>query len=352
MEHKWGCRSFLTPDRVQGNIAHALNYVEGKGKYYGRFNIGVVSVNLPDIALSAHGDMDEFWRLFEERTELAHKALRCRIDKLSKVTSDVAPILWQHGAFARLKKHESIAPLLYGGYATASLGYVGLYECVKAMLGVSHTTEEGKNFGLQVMQALNDKCTQWKTEENIDYSLYGTPAESLVYKFATKLKKRWGDDLFTNLDGEDREFITNSYHIPVFEDINAFDKLSMESEFQKLSPGGAISYVEVPNMNNNIQAVLALIKHIYETIMYAEMNTRSDICNVCGYKGEIGISEEKATNSDGKEIVTRGWKCPQCGNTDPTKMNVSRRTCGYIGNSVNGWNQGKMDEFTMRVLHL
>ena len=344
-----GCRSFLTPDRIKGNPAHALNYREGEGKYYGRFNIGVVSVNLPDIALSADGDEEKFWTLFDERTELCHKALQCRIKRLENVTSDVAPILWQYGAFARLPKHAPIKSLLYGGYATASLGFVGLYECVKAFTGKSLTEPEGRKFGLEVMQALNDRCTEWKEEEDIDYSLYGTPAESLCYKFAKSLKKRFGDDVFIKMDGKDRNYLTNSYHVPVFQEIDAFTKLTKESEFQRLAPGGAISYVEIPNMVNNISAVLAIIKHIYNTIMYAELNTRNDICEVCGYEGEIQAVDQADYNGSLPHQIV--WRCPQCGNMDAGKMSVPRRVCGYI-NANNLTNAGKMNEYQDRVLHL
>ena len=338
-----GCRSFLTPDRIEGNPAKALNYDPDKGKYYGRFNNGVVTISLPDIAFSSGGDFDKFWDLFEERTELCHKALRVRIDRLSKVTSDVAPILWQDGAFARLNNHEKIEPLLYGGYSTISLGYAGLYECVRYMTGHSHTDgAEGEKFGLEVMQRLNDKCAQWKAEENIDYSVYGTPIETTTYKFAKKLKNRFGDDVFANLDGKDRNYITNSYHVPVFEEIDAFKKLELEARFQKLSPGGAISYVETPNLQNNIPAVLALIKAIYENIMYAELNTKSDYCSECGYDGEIVIDEDP--------FGKLSWRCPNCGNTDQDKMHVTRRTCGYIGTQF--WNQGRTQEIKDRVLHI
>ena len=341
-----GCRSFLTPDRTEGNIAKAKNYTEEKGKYYGRFNQGVVTINLADIALSAlkeaKNDKDKafdiFWKLFEERTELCHKALRIRYERLSKITSDAAPLLWQYGAFARLDKGESIKPLLHNGYSTISLGYAALYECVKAMTGKSHTDNgEGKNFALKVMKALNDKCQQWKQAENIDYSLYGTPIESTTYKFAKKLKERFGI-----IEGiTDRDYITNSYHVPVFEQIDAFTKLKLESEFQQLSPGGAISYIEVPNMQNNIPAVLEVINFIYDNIMYAELNTKSDYCQKCGYDGEIQIKGEPGNLY---------WKCPNCGNTDQDTMNVARRTCGYIGS--NFWNQGRTQEIRDRVIHL
>ena len=338
-----GCRSFLTPDRIKGNPANALNYVKNKSKYYGRFNMGVVTINLADIALSAHQlakqgapteeVFKEFWKIFDERTELCHRALRLRYERISKITSDAAPLLWQYGAFARLKKHESIKSLLHGGYSTLSLGYAALYECVKVMTGYSHTGK-GKEFGLQIMQKLNDKCAQWKKEEDIDYSLYGTPIESTTYKFAKCLKNRFGI-----IEGiTDRDYITNSYHVPVFEKIDAFSKLKLESEFQKLSPGGAISYVEVPNMQNNIQAVLQLINFIYNNIMYAEINTKSDYCQKCGYDGEILIDDNME------------WYCPNCGNRDHDTLNVARRTCGYIG--TNFWNYGRTEEIKERVIHL
>ena len=335
-----GCRSFLTPDRCSekvGNIAHALNYEEGKHKYYGRFNQGVVTINLVDVACSSEGDEDKFWEILEERLNLCHKALRAKHERLLGTPSDVAPIQWQHGALARLKPGEVIDPLLFNGYSTISLGYAGLAECVYFMKHVSHTSENGKEFGLKVMQALNDACGKWKTEENIDYSVYGTPLESTTYKFAKCLQKRFG-----KIPGvTDKNYITNSYHIRVTENINAFDKLTKEAEFQKLSPGGAISYVEVPNMQGNIPAVLAIIKHIYNTILYAELNTKSDQCEACGYNGEIQI-----VNKDGKLI----WRCPQCGCTDQNKMHVARRTCGYIGTQY--WNQGRTQEIAERVLHV
>lgn len=314
------CRSFLTPDRFTenniGNIANALNYVSGKHKYYGRFNQGVVTINLPDIALSSGGDEDMFWTIFNERTELCHKALQARHKRLEGTLSDVAPILWQHGAFARLKPGEKIDPLLHGGYSTLSLGYAGLYECVKYMTGHSHTDNGvGETFGLEVMQALNDKCSEWKAAENIDYSLYGSPIESTTYKFAKCLKKRFGV-----IEGiTDRDYITNSYHVPVFEEIDPFEKLAIESKFQKLSPGGAISYIECADLTHNTEAVLEVIKFIYNHIMYAELNTKSDYCQACGYDGEIKIVEENG------ELI---WECPNCGNRDKTKMNVARRTCG------------------------
>ena len=336
-----GCRSFLTPDRMLniGNIAKAKNYVEGKGKYYGRFNQGVVTINLPDVALSADGDMKEFWKIFDERLELCHRALQIRHKRLSKVTSDVAPILWQHGALARLEKGESIHELLHHGYSTISLGYAGLYECVKVMTGHSHTDNgPGKEFGLKVMQYLNDACAKWKAEENIDFSIYGTPMESTTYKFSKCLQERFG--IIPHVT--DKNYITNSYHVHVTEEINAFDKLTFEAQFQKLSPGGAISYVEVPNMENNIDAVLAIMQHIYENIMYAELNTKSDYCQVCGYSGEIQIVED-----ENHKLI---WECPNCGNHDQEKMNVARRTCGYIGTQF--WNQGRTQEIKERVMHL
>ena len=333
-----GCRSFLTSDMITENIANAGNYLEGKGKYYGRFNQGVVTISLPDAAFSSDGDFDKFWKIPEERCELCHEALKLRHEKLAGVTSDVAPILWQNGALARLAPGESIHKLLHSGYSTLSLGYAGLYECVKYMTGESHTSPEGKEFGLKVMQFLNDECNKWKAEEDIAYSVYGTPIESTTYKFAKCLKSRFGDDIFIKLDGKDRNYITNSYHVPVFEKINAFDKLSKEAEFQQLSPGGAISYIETPNMQQNIPAVLEVIKFIYDNIMYAELNTKSDYCNVCGYDGEILIDDNM------------NWYCPNCNNTDQTKMHVARRTCGYIGSQY--WNFGRTQEIKERVLHL
>jgi ribonucleoside-triphosphate reductase (formate) len=336
-----GCRSALTPDRFSaklGNIANAKNYIEGKHKYAGRFNQGVVTISLPDAALSSGGDMSKFWKIFDQRLELCHKALRLRHERLLGKTSDMAPILWQHGALARLKPGEKIDRLLYDGYSTLSLGYGGLYECVKYMTGVSHTDPKGKEFGLAVMQHMNDKCGEWKAAENIDYSLYGTPMESTTYKFATCLKKRFGDDVFIKLDGKDRAYITNSYHVPVFEQIGAFDKLALEAEFQKLSPGGAISYIETANLTGNPEAVLEVMKFIYNHIMYAELNTKSDFCQVCGYDGEMKID-------DGMN-----WYCPNCGNRDQRKMNVARRTCGYIGQKY--WNYGRTEEIKDRVVHL
>lgn len=343
-----GCRSFLTPDRFTdsgiGNIANAKNYEPGKHKYYGRFNQGVVTISLPDIAFSSEGDFDKFWELFEERTELCHKALRAKHDRLCGTLSDVAPILWQYGALARLGKHEKIDKLLYDGYSTISLGYAGLYECVKYMTGKSHSDEgPGEEFGLKVMQRLNDKCAQWKAAENIDYSLYGTPLESTTYKFAKSLKNRFGNDIFIKLDGFDRNYITNSYHIPVFEPIDAFEKLRIESKFQKLSPGGAISYIETPSMIRNVPALLEVIKYMYENIMYAEINTKSCYCEKCGYDGDIPLVDE-----DGK----LKWKCPSCGNDDNTTMDIAFRVCGYIGTAKNGGNQGRYGDIHDRVYHL
>ena len=332
-----GCRSFLTPDRTMslGNISKAKDYVKGKGKYYGRFNQGVVTINLPDVALSSKGDMNEFWKIFDERLELCHKALQIRHKRLSNVTSDVAPILWQNGALARLEKGESIHELLHHGYSTISLGYAGLYECVKVMTGHSHTDNgEGKEFGLKVMQHLNDMTSKWKKEEDIDYSVYGSPIETTTYKFAKCLKERFG--LIKGIT--DRGYITNSYHVPVFEEIDAFSKLKLESEFQKLSPGGAISYIETPNLQNNLEAVIEVIKFIYDNIMYAELNTKSDYCQKCGYTGEILIDDNLE------------WYCPSCGNRDHNTLNVARRTCGYIG--TNFWNKGRTQEIKERVLHI
>ena len=336
-----GCRSFLTPDRFTdagvGNIANAGNYEPGKHKYYGRFNQGVVTINLPDVALSAGGNIEKFWSIFDERLELCHRALRCRHDRLKGTLSDAAPILWQYGACARLKKGEPIDKLLYDGYSTISLGYAGLYECVKYMTGKSHTDPSATPFALSIMQKMNDKCKEWKTAENIDYSLYGTPLESTTYKFAKCLQKRFGV-----IEGvTDKGYITNSYHVHVTEPIDAFSKLKFEAQFQHLSPGGAISYVEVPNMQQNLEAVLQVMKFIYDNIIYAELNTKSDYCQVCGWDGEIDIVEE------GGKLI---WRCPKCGNTDQDKMNVARRTCGYIGTQF--WNQGRTQEIKERVLHL
>ena len=326
-----GCRSFLTPDKA------GLGE-NGKHKYYGRFNQGVVTINLVDVACSSNGDMDKFWDILEDRLELCHRALRCRHERLLGTPSDVAPILWQYGALARLKKGEKIDRLLYNNYSTISLGYAGLYEMCMRMLGVSHTDPKGKEFALKVMQKLNDKCAEWREAENISYSLYGTPMESTTYKFAKCLQKRFG--IIKNVT--DHNYITNSYHVNVRENIDAFTKLRFESDFQRLSPGGAISYVEVPNMQNNIPAVLSVMKYIYDNIMYAELNTKSDYCEVCGYDGEIKIVEDK----NGKLV----WECPNCGNRDQSKMSVARRTCGYIGTQF--WNQGRTQEIKERVLHV
>ena len=334
-----GCRSFLTPDRSGNgwdNIANAKNY-DGKPKYYGRFNQGVVTINLVDVALSANKDEEAFWRIFDERLELCHRALQCRHKRLKGTLSDVAPILWQYGALARLKKGETIDKLLYNGYSTISLGYAGLYECCMAMYGKSHTDPAVKPFALKVMQHMNNKCNEWKAAENIDYSLYGTPLESTTYKFAKCLQKRFG----IIKDVTDHEYITNSYHVNVREKIDAFSKLAFESEFQKLSPGGAISYIEVPNMQDNLEAVIAVMQFIYDHIMYAELNTKSDYCQVCGYDGEIQIVKD-----NGKLV----WECPHCHNRDQHKMNVARRTCGYIGTQY--WNQGRTQEIAERVTHL
>ncbi len=337
-----GCRSFLTPDRFTdegvGNIANAKNYVKGKHKYYGRFNQGVVTLNLVDIACSSGGDMTKFWSIFDDRLNLCYRALMCRHNRILGTKSDAAPVLWQYGALARLKKGECIDRLLFDGYSTISLGYAGLYECTKYMTGKSHTEEGGKEFALKVMTYMNDACATWKKEENIDFSIYGTPLESTTYKFAKSLQKRFG--IIPGVT--DKNYITNSYHVHVAEEIDAFTKLKFESEFQALSPGGAISYVEVPNMQDNIPAVIQVMRFIYENIMYAELNTKSDYCQVCGYNGEIQIHE----NSDGKLI----WRCPHCNNEDQDKMNVARRTCGYIGTQF--WNQGRTQEIKDRVLHL
>lgn len=335
-----GCRSFLTPDRFTdigvGNLSKAENW-NGKHKYYGRFNQGVVTLNLVDIACSSHKDMDQFWKIFDERLDLCYRALMCRHNRLLGTRSDVAPILWQYGAIARLGKGEKIDDLLYHGYSTISLGYAGLAECVYYMLGKSHTTSEGTKFGLEIMQHMNDACAKWRKNTDIDFSLYGTPLESTTYKFAKCLKKRWG----VIPEVTDKDYVTNSYHVKVTEPIDAFDKLTFESQFQALSPGGAISYVEIPNMENNLQAVMTLLKHIYKTIMYAELNTKSDYCQKCGYTGEIKIKGEPGHLY---------WECPNCGNTDQNTLNVARRTCGYIG--TNFWNQGRTEEIRDRVLHL
>ena len=335
-----GCRSFLTPDRSGNgfnNVANAGNYDPTKPKYYGRFNQGVVTINLPDVALSSGGDMNKFWAVFDERLDLCYRALMCRHKRLKGTLSDAAPILWQYGALARLKKGEPIDKLLVGGYSTISLGYAGLYECVKYMTGKSHTDAEATPFALEVMQHMNDKCNEWKAATDIDFSLYGTPLESTTYKFAKALQRRFGV-----IEGiTDKGYITNSYHVHVSEHIDAFTKLKFESEFQRLSPGGAISYVEVPNMQDNLEAVIAVLRYIYDNIMYAELNTKSDYCQECGYDGEIQIVED-----DGKLV----WECPKCGNRDQAKLNVARRTCGSIGTQF--WNQGRTEEIKDRVLHL
>lgn len=333
-----GCRSFLTPDRTTENVANALNWDPSKGKYYGRFNQGVVTLNLVDIACSSRKDEDEFWKIFDERLELCYRALMARHNRLLGTPSDVAPILWQYGALARLKKGEKIDRLLYGGYSTISLGYAGLSECTYYMTGKSHTEKEGTEFALRVMQKLNDACAKWKAETDIDFSVYGTPLESTTYKFAKSLQKRFG--VIEHVT--DKNYITNSYHVHVTEKIDAFEKLAFESQFQKLSPGGAISYIEVPDMKDNIDAVLSVMQFIYDNIMYAELNTKSDYCQVCGYDGEINIVKD----DHGKLI----WECPNCGNRDENKMNVARRTCGYIGTQF--WNQGRTQEIQDRVLHL
>ena len=335
-----GCRSFLTPDRSGNgydNVARAGNYEPGKPKYYGRFNQGVVTINLPDVALSSGRNMDKFWTVFDERLDLCHRALRARHERLLGTLSDAAPILWQYGALARLDKGEAIDPLLYGGYSTISLGYAGLYECVKYMTGYSHTDPHATEFALSIMQHMNDRCAEWKAIENIDYSIYGTPIESVTYKFAKCLQRRFG--IVPGVT--DKGYITNSYHVHVTEEIDAFTKLQFESTFQHLSPGGAISYVEVPDMQDNLEAVIRVMQFIYDHIMYAELNTKSDYCQVCGFDGQIDIVED-----DGK----LEWECPNCGNRDQAKMNVARRTCGYIGTQF--WNQGRTEEIRDRVLHL
>lgn len=336
-----GCRSFLTPDRFTdagiGNIANAKNYIPGKHRYYGRWNQGVVTLNLPDVALSSGGDYNKFWDILEERLDLCYRALMCRHNRLKSTLSDAAPILWQHGALARLKQGEKIDDLLFNGYSTISLGYAGLYECVKYMTAKSHTDPEGKPFAIEVMQKLNDACAVWKAKHNIDFSLYGTPLESTTYKFAKCLQKRFGI-----IEGvTDKGYITNSYHVHVTEPIDAFTKLKFESEFQAMSPGGAISYIEVPNMQNNIEAVLTVIRYIYDTILYAELNTKSDYCHECGFDGEIQVVKK-----EGKYV----WVCPNCGNDDEAKLTVVRRTCGYLGSTF--WNQGRTQEIAERVLHL
>lgn len=338
-----GCRSFLTPDRIEGNPANALNYDPNKGKYWGRFNMGVCTVNLFDAALSSNRNEGEFWKLLDDRCELCHTGLKVRINRLASATSDVAPILWQHGALARLQPHEKLEKLVYGGYSTASLGYAALYECVKYMTGLNLTDKEGEAFGMRVMNFLNDKCAKWKKEENIDYSVYGTPLETTTYKFAKMAKKKFGDDVFVNLDGHDRDYVTNSSHTPVFQNIDAFDKLDIDGKFQELSPGGNVIYIETPNLQNNIEAILEVIKYMYDHTMYGELNTKSDYCMNCGYDGEIMVVEDEKTH----KLV---WECPNCKNRDQNKMQVTRRTCGYLGSHY--WNQGRTDEIRSRVLHL
>lgn len=338
-----GCRSFLTPDRIEGNPANALNYDPNKGKYWGRFNMGVCTVNLFDAALSSNRNEGEFWKLLDDRCELCHTGLKVRINRLASATSDVAPILWQHGALARLQPHEKLEKLVYGGYSTASLGYAALYECVKYMTGLNLTDKEGEAFGMRVMNFLNDKCANWKKEENIDYSVYGTPLETTTYKFAKMAKKKFGDDVFVKLDGHDRDYVTNSSHTPVFQNIDAFDKLDIDGKFQELSPGGNVIYIETPNLQNNIEAILEVIKYMYDHTMYGELNTKSDYCMNCGYDGEIMVVEDEKTH----KLV---WECPNCKNSDQNKMQVTRRTCGYLGSHY--WNQGRTDEIRSRVLHL
>lgn len=338
-----GCRSFLTPDRIEGNPANALNYDPNKGKYWGRFNMGVCTVNLFDAALSSNRNEGEFWKLLDDRCELCHTGLKVRINRLASATSDVAPILWQHGALARLQPHEKLEKLVYGGYSTASLGYAALYECVKYMTGLNLTDKEGEAFGMRVMNFLNDKCAKWKKEENIDYSVYGTPLETTTYKFAKMAKKKFGDDVFVKLDGHDRDYVTNSSHTPVFQNIDAFDKLDIDGKFQELSPGGNVIYIETPDLQNNIEAILEVIKYMYDHTMYGELNTKSDYCMNCGYDGEIMVVKDEKTH----KLV---WECPNCKNRDQNKMQVTRRTCGYLGSHY--WNQGRTDEIRSRVLHL
>lgn len=339
-----GCRSFLTADRYTdkglGNIEKRKNY-DGKHQYYGRGNMGVVTLNLADLGLSAHGDMDLFWKLFDERSELIHRALQCRYNRIKDVTSDVAPILWQYGAFARLDKGEPIGELLKHGRFTISYGYAGLYECVKSMLGVSHTDPKGEDFALKVMKAISDKCEEWKVEEDIDYSPYGSPIESTAGKFARAIKKRFGDDVFIKMDGKDRNYIVNSVHVPPFEKIDPFTKISLEAKFQKYSAGGYVQYIESANLTNNLDVVMSVIKYMYEHSLYAEINIKSDYCQKCGYDGEI-----KIIDVDGK----LDWECPQCGNRDHKLMNVSRRTCGYIG--TNFWSQSRTEDIHDRYVHL
>ena len=339
-----GCRSFLTPDRYTdtgiGNIENRGNY-NGKHQYYGRGNMGVVTLNLADLGLSANKDMEKFWQLFDERSELIHKALRCRYERIRCVTSDIAPILWQHGAFARLEKGQPIEELLKHGRFTISYGYAGLYECVKSMLGVSHTNPKGEQFALDIMKAITDKCNQWKAEEDIDYSPYGSPIEQTTEKFAKALKKRFGDDVFIKLDGHDRNYIVNSVHVPPFEEIDPFTKITLEGKFQKYSAGGYVQYIESANMTKNLDALMEIIKFMYDNSMYAEINIKSDYCQKCGYNGEI-----KIIDVDGK----LDWQCPNCGNTDHHTMNVTRRTCGYIG--TNFWGQGRTNDIKDRYVHL
>lgn len=325
------CRSFLAPYYDENN----------KPKFYGRFNCGVVTLNLVDIALSSNKNIDKFWEIFEERVELCHEALQVRYKKLQGTSTDVAPILWQYGALARLEKHQTINDLLLNGYASISLGFAGLYECVKYMTNESQLDKNGFDFGIEIMHALNKKCNEWKEIENLGYSLYSTPLESTTYKFSKCLKKRFGDDVFVKIDGRDRNYITNSYHIPVFFEVDPFEKLSIESKFQELSLGGAISYIECADLTNNNEAVLNVMKFIYDNIMYAELNTKSDYCQVCGYDGEIKIID------DNNELI---WECPNCKNRDQSKMNVTRRTCGYLGN--NFWNEGRTQEIKERYVHL
>ena len=341
--YSYNCRSFLTPDRIEGNPANALNYDPNKGKYWGRFNMGVCTVNLFDAALSSNRNEGEFWKLLDDRCELCHTGLKVRINRLASATSDVAPILWQHGALARLQPHEKLEKLVYGGYSTASLGYAALYECVKYMTGLNLTDKEGEAFGMRVMNFLNDKCAKWKKEENIDYSVYGTPLETTTYKFAKMAKKKFGDDVFVKLDGHDRDYVTNSSHTPVFQNIDAFDKLDIDGKFQELSPGGNVIYIETPNLQNNIEAILEVIKYMYDHTMYGELNTKSDYCMNCGYDGEIVVVEDEKTH----KLV---WECPNCKNRDQNKMQVTRRTCGYLGSHY--WNQGRTDEIRSRVMHL
>lgn len=337
-----GCRSFLTPDRIKGNPAKALNYDPDKPKYWGRCNLGVVTISLPDLALSSGGDFDKFWQLFEKRTEICHDVLKYRIQSILGQSPDYAPILWKDGAFARLNSNDALAPLIYGGYSTISLGYAGLHECVKYMTGHSHTDgAEGEKFGLKVMKALNDKCNQWKKEEDIDYSVYGTPIENTTYKFAKCLKKRFGDDVFVKIDGKDRDFVTNSYHVFVGEEIDPFDKIDLEARYQRLSPGGCISYIETANLEKNIESVLEVIKYIYDNIMYCELNTKSDYCYECGSTDELEIVDK-----DGELI----FKCTHCSNNNQDRLQYARRCCGYL--TTNKMSNGRMDDIRNRYVHL